>query len=202
MDHGVYDVEAYVLGCLDPEEAQQFEKHLSSCAQCQANVASFVPVLQGLRTIAPPSPPPLVLPPRRTWTLPRALQVAAAVVLITLGAIGGMRYQQGQTDDMVMVAAMSATSKKEVRLAGLHAEGRAIVGMAGGRTAFVLFGLPPPRTGVPYEVWIRGKGISSAGTLRRTNDGYEVLVVQGNLLDGAHDVRIKSGDETVASGTV
>ena len=202
MDHDVYDVEAYVLGSLDRQETLAFEAHLSSCAQCQRDVASYIPVLQGLRTLSPPSPPPLPKPARRAWALPRSFQVAAAIVVFALGAVGGVRYQQVQSNDMVAVAAMSATSSKEVRLEGIHTEGRAIVGMGRQRTGFVLVGLPPLPTGAVYEVWVGGNGTGRAGTLRRTADGYEVLVVQGDLLDGAQNVTVKTGNQTVATGAV
>jgi Anti-sigma-K factor rskA/Putative zinc-finger len=205
MDHSVYDVEAYVLGSLDPEETILFEAHLATCAQCQREVAGFVPVLHRMRSLPLPEPPPpprLEMPKRRPIAFPRALQVAAAVVLIAGGAFGGARYQQVQSDDMVTVAAMAATSSKEVRLSGERVVGRAIVGMGRRRTAFVLDGLPPAPNGTEYEVWIRGKNASPAGTLRRNADGYEVLVVDGDLLDGAQGVAVKAGGETVASGPI
>jgi anti-sigma factor RsiW len=42
----------------DPDDARDLEAHLSGCDQCQAAVAEFEPVVQGLSRAAPAVEPP------------------------------------------------------------------------------------------------------------------------------------------------
>jgi len=50
---------AYALGALDPGDRERFEAHLASCAECQAEVRSFRPVMDALaRTIDSRQPSP------------------------------------------------------------------------------------------------------------------------------------------------
>jgi anti-sigma-K factor RskA len=52
------DTAPYVLGALEPEEAQAFMLHLERCAVCRDEVASLAPVLDALPSCAPPCPVP------------------------------------------------------------------------------------------------------------------------------------------------
>jgi hypothetical protein len=56
LDHA--EVAGWVLGVLDPDVARDFEAHLSGCDQCQAVVAEFEPVAEGLKHAAPAVEPP------------------------------------------------------------------------------------------------------------------------------------------------
>jgi hypothetical protein len=56
LDHA--EVAGWVLGALDPEDARDFEAHLLGCDQCQAAVAEFEPVAQGIKHAAPAVEPP------------------------------------------------------------------------------------------------------------------------------------------------
>ena len=58
------DVAGWVLGALDPADAQAFEAHLGSCAACQATVAEFEPVARSLRIAVPAAKPPADLQAR------------------------------------------------------------------------------------------------------------------------------------------
>jgi anti-sigma-K factor RskA len=179
------DLEAYVLGALEPSEAGAFESHLAECAACRDGVASYGGVLRALRAlpVAAPPPPPRVGRPPLGWLA----GVAAAAVL---GLAAGQRAFGGGTDqDVVAIAEMIAAQPREVALVGPSARGIAIAG-SGGRTAFVVSGLPPPAAGRGYQVWVRGANVRSPGMLHRTRDGLEVLVVSGDLLAGAQRIGI------------
>jgi len=58
------DVAGWVLGALDPADAQAFEAHLGSCRSCQGTVAEFEPVARSLRIAVPAAEPPADLQAR------------------------------------------------------------------------------------------------------------------------------------------
>jgi anti-sigma-K factor RskA len=185
--HG--DVEAYVLGALDDTEATAFERHLDACPSCQREVASYVPVLRALREVTLPAAPPLRTRPKNVVPF-RALLATAAVALFTIGGLGGASMQHAMSSDMVTVAQMGATSAENIPLRGSRAEGRAIVGEARRRTAFVVAGLPEPGPNRDYQVWVTHGALSSPGVLHRSMQGYEVLIVPGDVLRGARRITI------------
>jgi anti-sigma-K factor RskA len=187
------DVEAYVLGALSARERDAFERHLSDCPSCRREVASYLPVLNGLREIPLPAVPPLRPPTRRVVPLPlrRALTPLAAAVALAIGGFGGAAMQPAANSDMMTVAAMGVTSAEQVRLRGGDGiEGRAIVGEAGRRTAFVVAGLPQPGPQADYQVWVGNGTMASPGVLHRSAHGYELLVVPGDLLRDAKTITI------------
>lgn len=184
------DVEAYVLGALEGEERDAFERHLATCPSCQREVASYLPLLSALREIPLPTVPPLRAPVRRAPALPRALYPLAAVLALAISGFGGAGLQRAANSDMVTVAAMGVTSVEQVRLHGDGAEGRAIVGEARRRTAFVIAGLPQPGPQAVYQVWVGSGSMSSPGVLHRSAQGYEVLIVPGDLLRDAKTIVI------------
>ena len=52
------DAAAYVLGALEPAEAEAFRKHLASCVVCRDEVTAFQEVAELLPLSAPPQPVP------------------------------------------------------------------------------------------------------------------------------------------------
>jgi Putative zinc-finger len=52
------DVAGWVLGALDPGDAERFAQHLSSCRACQLTVAELEPAGQVLLATSPVGPPP------------------------------------------------------------------------------------------------------------------------------------------------
>ncbi len=181
-------VEAYVLSALDASDRQRFEFHLAECATCQYEVASYVPVLSALREMPLPEAPKFRSPRRHVAFSPRALMAAAAAALFTIGGVAGAGIHSALSDDMVTVAAMGVTSAEEVRLRGDGVQGRAIVGAARRRTAFVVAGLPEAGPNQTYQVWVTSGATSSPGVLHRSFQGYEVLVVPGDMLRGAKQI--------------
>jgi len=92
---------AYALGALDENEARRLEEHLESCQACQAELADYTAVSDGLLSALPPQEPRpglrkqlrARLPDNRaasgarsSWSLPRISfgQVAAAVAFVLL----------------------------------------------------------------------------------------------------------------------
>jgi anti-sigma-K factor RskA len=180
------DLEAYVLGALEPSEERAFEAHLAECSACRDGVASYGGVLRALRAVpvaAPPAPPRVGRPPLG-WI---AAVAAAAIIGI---AVGQRALGPGTDRDTVAIAELIAAQSRAVALVGTSARGTAIVGSGGDRTAFVVRGLPPPPAGRGYQVWVRGATVRSPGMLHRTSDGLEVLVVPGDVLAGAQRIGI------------
>src|SRR5579884_1348648 len=52
------DLAAYVLGALEPAEAEDFRRHLESCAVCRDEAAAFRQVVDALPMAAPQQPAP------------------------------------------------------------------------------------------------------------------------------------------------
>ena len=180
------DLEAFVIGALEPGEAHAFEAHLNECSACGDGVASYGGVLRALRALpaAAPPPPPRVGRPPLGW-------IAAVAAAALVGIAVGQRTMGARPDaDVVAIAEMMAAQPRAVALAGPSARGSAIVGSGGTRTAFVVSGLPAPPPGRGYQVWVRGANVRSPGMLHRTSDGLEILVVPGDMLAGAQRIGI------------
>lgn len=65
----------WVLGILDPDDADRFARHLQSCPDCRAAVADLGPAARLLQTATPAPPPPEGLQAR---TLDGVARAAAA----------------------------------------------------------------------------------------------------------------------------
>jgi anti-sigma factor RsiW len=79
-NHAVAD---WVAGTLDPVQRQEFEAHLMTCADCQAQVsvllAERLKPAPTVKVEAPAPPPPPA--PRRIWPL----VVAGALIVLVVG---------------------------------------------------------------------------------------------------------------------
>ena len=79
MEHALEhpDAAGWVLGALDPAEAQSFEDHLQSCAECQTVVAEFEAVAVTLGHPAPAAEPPADLEARTVAAVQYAMLAAS-----------------------------------------------------------------------------------------------------------------------------
>jgi hypothetical protein len=188
------DVEAYVLGALDPADVPAFEAHLAGCAECRDAIASYAGVVAALRRLPIALPPPLPRVHRgpRAWLVGGA---AAAALALAIG-LGALLTANRGDDDARAIAEMLGAHARVVALAGPAAHGSALVDAGGRRTAFVVSGLPAAPRGRGYQVWVRGATVRSPGMLHRLRDGLEVLVVNGDAIAGAK--RIGITDEPAA----
>lgn len=159
------DAAAYVLGALEPAEAEEFRRHLASCTACREQVAALQQTANALPMAAPQYPVPARLrrrvlrtvraererPPRSAapmvgrLAVPRpiaagaalAAAMAAIVLALSLSGAGGARVIKAQ------VAGISGAA--QFRLSGDHGE-------------LVVHHLSPPPRGRIYEVWTRRSG--------------------------------------------
>ncbi len=158
------DAAAYVLGGLEPAEAEEFRRHLESCSACQEEVAALQQAANALPMSAPqyPVPPrlrrrvmhavradrrrqqPIPQRARGPLTRPRwlgagaALAAAVAAVVLALSLSGG-----GTRVIEAQVAGITGTA--QFRLSGDHGE-------------LVVHHLTPPPRGHVYEVWTKRTG--------------------------------------------
>jgi anti-sigma-K factor RskA len=99
---GIHELSAaYALDALDGDERREFEEHLTHCAECREDVASFQEAASALayRVEVAPPPPALkdrileqarrersnVVPLRRRWALPAAATAAAVAACTAIG---------------------------------------------------------------------------------------------------------------------
>ena len=197
------DVEAYVLGALDPDDVRAFESHAATCAQCREAIASYAGVLAALRRLPVASPPemPRVRRMPLAWRLGAGI---AAAVALAIGLGAALAANRGD-EDARAIAEMLGSHARMVALAGPGARGSALVDAGGRRTAFVLSGLPQAPRGRGYQVWVRGTTVRSPGMLHRLRDGLEVLVVDGDAIGDAKRIGIteeRAGGSPMRTGPV
>lgn len=179
---------AYVLGALDPAEAEEFRRHVAECTACREEVAAFEQVTQALPADAGRSEVPRDLR-RRVMREVRANPKAApagrtsAVRMPTRfsPAWGGGLAAVVVAVVLAVVLGTGGSSGTRVIQASV---GSAQLRIAGGRADLVVHRLPPLPAGRIYEMWVqRGNAAPTpTGTLFSTRtDGSANVGVPGRL---------------------
>jgi anti-sigma-K factor RskA len=148
------DAAPYLLGALEPDEAQAFVRHLDGCAVCRDEVAALAPVLEALPSGAPPRPVPRALrrrvrravraePKRRARHRPMAPRTGWLALGLAVAAAAFVLVQLGSGRSPVRVIPASVG----------HAELRA----AGGHGELVVDRLPALPANRTYELWLVGR---------------------------------------------
>lgn len=192
------EVAGWMLGKLDPPEADDFRTHLADCPHCQAAIAELAPVGRALRRLPPAVEPPTDLEartiarvqaaaaaPERPSRAPRRIRwprwnarlvVAAAAAAAAIAAVAVV-LGQGATPARSPVAAVIVLHSPS----GGPAAGRAVVTHQAGGWSIRLsvHGLRPPGPGLFYECWYAGPGnrpghpqLITAGTFTVGRDGH------------------------------
>jgi anti-sigma-K factor RskA len=158
------DAAAYVLGALEPSEAEEFRRHLASCLVCRDEVAAFGHVVDALPLAAPPQPVPKALrrrvmrdvqaAPRRTPAarrrrrplLPAGLRPGPALtgglIVAALAILAGLALVPGGSGGTRVIQASVRGSA-----------GQAQLRVIGARAELIVSHFPPPPAGRIYEVW-------------------------------------------------
>jgi anti-sigma-K factor RskA len=157
------DAAAYVLGALEPEEAEVFRSHLHECAVCRDEVESFGGVVQALPLAANQYKPPPGLKRRvlqeihneqalagrervrrrRAWRGPRQLLAGGAAALVAAGgAVTAIELSAGAAATVFQAQVSRIAGTAQLRVTGGHAE-------------LVVRHLTPPGRGHVYEVWLK-----------------------------------------------
>jgi anti-sigma-K factor RskA len=187
---------AYVLGALEPAEAEAFSRHIAECAECREEVAAYesmtvalpgpgrpheVPgglrrrVMREVRAspkTAPAARASSVRAPRRfslAWGGALAAGVAAVIVAVVLVSGGSSGTQTIQ----------ASVGSAELRIAD-------------GRGDLVVHHLPQLPPGRIYEMWVqRGKAVPTpTGTLFGTRSNGSANVGVPGSLDGVSRVMV------------
>jgi anti-sigma factor RsiW len=198
------DAAAYVLGALEPAEADAFRRHLAECEACRDEVAAYEQVTEvmpagsesyelpgGLRrrvmheVRATPKPAgttrPAVRAPR-SWRPLTALAGALAVVIVA--AIVAIALSAGGSGTRTIEA---SAGNAELRITGGHGD-------------LIVQRLPQLPAGRIYQMWVqRGNGPPApTGTLFSVSAGGTAAVGVPGSLDGVSAVMVT---EEPAGGT-
>jgi anti-sigma-K factor RskA len=157
------DGAAYVLGALEPDEADEFRRHIDRCATCGAEVAGMAPVADALLIAVPQYRPPAGLRRRVLRTVRaesrrkqparrRAPALAGALALALVGLVIALALHGSSAGVKVLHArVLDSAATADVRLTGGHAE-------------LIVRHLPAPSEGRIYEVWLERPGARPAPT--------------------------------------
>jgi anti-sigma-K factor RskA len=155
---GIHELSAaYALDALDGDERREFEEHLTHCAECREEVASFQEAASALAYQAEMAPPPPalkdrileqarrersnVVPLKRRWAFPAAATVAAVAACAAIGLgvwAASLHDQLGQRPEAVPINGASGS----------------VIVTAGNDATLLLKGLEPAPAGKTYEAWV------------------------------------------------
>lgn len=170
------DAAAYLLGALEPAEAERFRRHAEDCVVCRDELTTLCHVVDALPLAATqhrvtrklrrrvmrevrrePSPRSQSARGgsglRFLWGrgVPGAALAGALAAAVALAILGG-----------VELAGSGSRAVRVIRASVTGIPGSAQLRIAGGHAELVVSHLPPPPAGHLYEVWIRrGNGAPS-----------------------------------------
>jgi anti-sigma-K factor RskA len=213
------DTAAYVLGALEPGEAEAFRRHLSDCAVCRDEIATLRSVADALPLAVPQLPPPRGLKRRvmhgvraearaspravagRTIFRPLAVRPALA------GAVAAIALA-GVTTGVLELASGGPSSARVIQasVSGRASSASAVLRVSSGRVELRVARMPPPAAGRIYEVWLKRPGSPPQPTSALfdvTSTGAAAVDVPGDL-HGVSQVLVTSeplGGSAVPSET-
>jgi anti-sigma factor RsiW len=171
------DAAAYVLGALEPSEAEAFRRHLSACADCQDEVAASGQVTDALHLVAPQLRAPRGLRGRVMRAVraePRSAAKQAGGRAATGLTPGRRRTATALGLALILAAALVVggvallshghPGPKVIRASVIGSPGSAEVRVAGGRAELIVRGFPPPPSGHVYEIWLKRPGRAPSPT--------------------------------------
>ena len=181
------DAGAYVLGCLDASELEDFRRHLAGCVVCRDEVAALQSAVELLPMAAPQLAAPRALR-RRVLADVRATQPqesrgsarAARLGLrmpLTRGALAGaLAIAAAAAIALGLVALLPGSGKaRSVTARVVYPSASALVRLRSGHAELIVQRMPAAPAGDIYEVWLkRGArppaptnalfGVTAAGT--------------------------------------
>jgi anti-sigma-K factor RskA len=162
------DAAAYVLGSLEPDEAEAFRRHLASCVVCRDELAAFQQAVDVLPMAAPQYPLPRGLRRRVLRELRaerRATQTGAGRRRAAPSLFGIPVRRPALALGVVLCAALATVGGVELASSGSSgvriiqasvsgSAGHAQLRLSRGGAELIVSNLPPPPLGHVYEVWL------------------------------------------------
>ena len=178
------DVGAYLLGALEPAEQASFEGHLAGCPECRAEVEQLRVAAECLpRSVEPFAPPPSLkrslmevvredARPARQPLLARlgldrlfrpqfALAAAAAVLLIAI--VAGTQLSGGNDGNRVVTAVIDRSRVPDATATVTLPKDQK------GPAQLRVTGMPAPKPGQVYEIWLKRGDQVQPGPLFNTD---------------------------------
>jgi anti-sigma factor RsiW len=174
------DVGAYLLGALEPPEQAAFEGHLATCPECRAEVEELRAAADALpRSVEPFAAPPSLkrslmaavkedARPSRRPLLERLFggirpqfALAGAAVLLIVAVLVGTQLGGGGGNGNRVVAAVVDRSRVP--------DATATLTLAKGSGQLRVTGMPRPRPGQVYEIWLKRGDQVQPGPLFNTD---------------------------------
>jgi anti-sigma-K factor RskA len=187
---------AYVLGALEPPEAEAFRRHIDECAACRDEVAAFEQITQALPANTGRAEVPRGLRRRvmrEVRATPRAAPVGRAHKVraparFSLAWAGGLAAAVVAVIVVIALASGGSSGTRTIRASVGSAELR----IASGRGDLVVHRLPPLPAGRIYEMWVqRGSAQPTpTGTLFSTSSSGAASVGVPGSLDGVSRVMV------------
>lgn len=199
----VHDLTAgYALDALEEGERREYERHLSDCERCRAELADLRDAAGALAFgVASPEPPPelrerilraarngatvVPLRARRPFQLTVGLAAAAACLAVGLGlwATSLARSLDREREQRAALAELLADpGSRDVRLT--NADGRVVVG-SNGRAALVVRDMAPAPPKKAYEIWVIENDAPKRAGLFDAQDGREAVLLSRRVPQGA-----------------
>jgi anti-sigma-K factor RskA len=203
-------VEPWLLGALDPKEAESVRLHVEDCPECQETIRRLRPAAQALGLAVQSAPAPATLRDRilararsegdgsvpsprplpRVRERPRAravfewrFPVAGVAALLAVALVAGLfaGAQLGRQSAPPPSQVLHFSLEGHAGMQGAHAS---VIDLTADGIALVTFsGLPQPPEGKVYELWlIKGSGHADpAGVFVPDVDGSKIVVVERPL---------------------
>ena len=194
---------AYVLGAMPPDERQQFELHLETCALCRQEVEELQPAADALPMAAPAMQPPAALKDRIMAEVEREAELLASTGTGADRAAPARRERRGWLSGWRLAPVAAALLVAGVLAGSLLAgpdsrtidfEGQsAQLEVEGDSARIVAENLPAPPEGRVYEVWVMPEGSDTPQPtdvlFTPRGDGSAVAAIPGSV-DGIQQVLV------------
>lgn len=187
------DAAAYVLGALEPAEADAFRRHIAECDACREEVAAYEQITHALPTSSPQEQVPRDLRRRVLKEVRATPKAAAAPVRVAaprswrpLAAWGGALAAAAVVVILAVVLSSGGSGTRTIQASAGSAELR----ITGGHADLIVHRLPELPAGRIYQMWVQrgnGRPLPTGTLFSVTSGGSAAVGVPGKL----------SGDSTV-----
>lgn len=190
------NIPAYVLGALGREEASALKVHVETCQVCQAELARYQQISDGLLTALPPRAPSprvrknllahlnekkAIVRPRTIWSFGQLATGLVALFLLSTNLLAfqqirELRQQHIQLADQIeehhTILGMLAASTEIHAVSGDGFSGNLLLDREKNLAYLLTWNLPPPSEDQVYQIWLidpQGEEIA-AGLFRPEED--------------------------------